>query len=191
MTALLLLAFTAPPIDELPEGWAKVDGGEHAFEAAFPGEAKRRKVIDKDPNGNPVEVTAIQAGNSNITYFVGISAFDDPEYLKQSKKIVFDNSRDGALKRSKGKLVKENDVKLGTIEGRDFTISVAQGANFVRARLFVANGRLYSTLIAAKAEADTDSKDAKRFFNSFKILEPAKAKEKKKDEKTTAPNKVG
>lgn len=178
MTALLFLALTAARADELPAGWVKFDSGELAFTAAMPGEVKQRKAVEKDLNGNPVEVVFHFAANEGVTYVVGVSKFDDPEYLKQSKKVVYDNSREGSLKRSKGKLVKEGDVKLEKIEGRDFTVSIAQGGSFVRSRLFVGNGRLYSTLIAARSEAETDSKDAKRFLDSFKILDPAKAKKK-------------
>ena len=156
--------------DDLPDGWGKLSSPAEGFYVAIPGEIKRQKLTDKGPDDKPVKITLFRTLHHGVTYVVGVSEFSK-EYLSQPKKKIFDNARDGSIARSGGKLVREKDIKQGKLEGREVVNAVGgKDGGVVRARIFVANDRQYSAMVAGKNEADVDSEEALRFLDSFKTI---------------------
>ena len=168
MTTLFVVAFVAPAGD-LPEGWAKLSAPGEGFNVTLPSGHKRQIMNDKGPDDRPVKLTFFRATKDDVTYIVGISEFSK-EYMSQPAKTLFDNARDGSIARSGGKLIRDKDIKLGKYEGREVVTEAGKGAGFVRARVFIANGRQYSAMVAGKKETDVESEDALRFLDSFRLV---------------------
>ena len=181
MSAVLFM-LVAPHFiaDDLPPGWGRMSSPSEGFAVTHPIVFKRQKMTDKDPNGHDVRLTFFRFSKDDVTYIVGISEFDK-EYMSQSNKQIFDNARNGSLARSGGKLIREKDIKLGKFEGREVVNAVGgKDGGVVIARIFVANGRQYSVMIAGKKQEDVESEDALRFLDSFKITAIRKPKDKAK-----------
>jgi hypothetical protein len=165
--------------DDLPKGWSKFSSPTSGFSITLPGEFKRQETTQKGPDQKDVKITVFRSNVQGESYLVTISEFS-PEYMKNPPRTIFDNARNGSIERSNGKLIRETDIKLDSYPGRDIVVEAGNKAGYVRARVFVANQRQYSVMIATKTEAATDTADAKRFFESFQIQEikapPMKAK---------------
>jgi hypothetical protein len=168
-----LLVLTVPSFfaaDDLPEGWGKLSSPAEGFYVVIPGEIKRQKLTDKGPDDKPVKLTFFRTKHGGADFIVGMSEFSH-EYMSQPKKKIFDNARDGSIARSGGKLVREKDIKQGKLDGREVVNAVGgKDGGVVIARIFVANGRQYSVMVAGKKLADVESEDALRFLDSFKAI---------------------
>src|SRR5262245_5801790 len=161
--------------DALPAGWVKFAARGEGFSISSPATFKRQQLTDKGPDQKDVKITVFRANVGDESYLVTISEFS-AEYMKNPPKVIFDNARDGSVARSGGKLVRESDIKLGSHPGREVVVAAGEKAGFVRARIFVANGRQYAVMLASKTEAGIDSADARRFFESFRLLSIPKKK---------------
>jgi len=99
-------------------------------------------------------------------YFVAYADVSDNRAEGVSPERVLDDEREGAIKRLSGRLVREEAVRLDDHPGRE--IEVATQAGLVRARIYLADRRVYHVVAGGGAEAS--SEDARRFFDSFKLL---------------------
>jgi hypothetical protein len=172
---VLLISALAAQGDDLPAGWVKFASRGEGFSISAPAVFKRQQMTQKGPDQKDVRITIFRVNVGTDSYLVTISEFS-PEYMKNPPKVIFDNARNGSIERSGGKLIREQDIKLDKHPGRDVVVAAGEKAGFVRARVFVANGRQYSVMIASKTEAAIDSPEARRFFESFRILPLAKKK---------------
>ena len=68
----------------------------------------------------------------------------------------------------KGKLLSEKNIKLGDTPGRETQIEVAGGKKLFRARVYLADQRMYQVVVFGTKKAAT-SKEADRFLDSFKL----------------------
>jgi hypothetical protein len=88
----------------------------------------------------------------------------EPATIKQ----VFDAARDGLVKTLKGKLLSDKEVKAGKYPGRELQIETPMTGTY-RTRLYQVGPRYYQLILVAPKEAAT-SKDADKFFGSFKPM---------------------
>jgi hypothetical protein len=172
---VLLVSALAAQGDDLPAGWNKFASRGDGFSISAPAVLKRQQMTQKGPDQKDVKITVFRANVGTESYLVTTSEFS-AEYMKNSPKDIFDNARNGSIERSNGKLVREQDIKLNGHPGREVIVAAGEKAGFVRARIFVANGRQYAVMVASKTEAGIDSADARRFFESFRILPLLKKK---------------
>ena len=177
--ALVILSTTLAQAGKLPEGWARSTVPEFGLSVVSPKEVKRTEQTDKDRDGKDVKFTLLHSTDGPLSFIVAVSEFDK-DYIKQDKKKIFDNARDGSAARSKGKTVRDKEVKLGKLEGREFVTEVGDTAAYVRARVFVANEKQYSAMVAGKTKKDVDSDLANRFLDSLRISAPQKSGKVKK-----------
>lgn len=166
----IALTFLLATPDDLPAGWMKGNFTPNGFAITMP-IPKRQSFEDTGPDDKPVHIQIYRGKVGEVSYIVSVSNFS-LSYISQPVKVIFDNARDGSLARSGGTLVSEKDIQLGTTTGRE-TMVKAKDAGFVRARVYVYNQRQYSLTITSPQEADLDTADARRFFESF-VLKPIK-----------------
>jgi hypothetical protein len=120
--------------------------------------------------GNPtVKKDTLQLAQGEVVYVVLFA--DSPGMAKADEKVlkkVFDDARDKLVQTLKGgKLIGETPVKLGKSLGREVRIE-AEAPKSYRTRLFYVGDRYYQLILMGSKEA-TESKDAEKFFGSFKV----------------------
>lgn len=164
MIALGLLMSTL--ISDLPEGWVAIKATNLGYHVSMP-KPERKAFQDTGPDNKPVHISLYRGTVGKTSYIVSVSEFSK-SYLSQPVKLIFDNARDGSLKRSGGTLVSEKDIKFNTIPGREIVVK-AKDAGYVKARVYVYNLRQYSVMMAVEKEADLETSDAKLFFDSFEL----------------------
>lgn len=151
---------------DLPEGWVAIKATNLGYVVSMP-KPERKAFQDVGPDEKPVHISLYRGTVGKTSYIVSVSEFSK-SYLSQPVKVIFDNARDGSLKRSGGTLVREKDIKFNTIAGRE-TIVKAKEAGYVKARVYVYNLRQYAVIVAAEKEEDLESKEARLFFDSFEL----------------------
>jgi hypothetical protein len=77
-----------------------------------------------------------------------------------------DGGRDGAV--GKNKLVKEDKITHGTYQGREILVELP-ASTFTRSQVFIVEDRIYHLLVLGPKDM-VSSKDADKFFESFKLL---------------------
>ena len=93
---------------------------------------------------------------------------DYPKSFEEvAPKTILDGVRDG-LKGTDGKVTRDDETTLGTdkISGRDLRIEA--GKNVIRARVFLADNRLYQVMVTGGKDA-VSTKFADEFLKSFEV----------------------
>src|SRR5262249_49533985 len=81
---------------------------------------------------------------------------------------MFNTHRDGMVKGTQGRLIREADITLDGNPGKEFEWESKNGV-FGKVRVYVLKNRFYS-LITASAERNRAIPTMDRFLNSFRLL---------------------
>jgi hypothetical protein len=155
------LALTATASAE-EKPWKEFTSKEAGFTVLFPGKPKQSK---QEAAGTTVLQYSVEL--DGVAY---MAAFAELPAKVTEIKPVLDGARDGAVRNTKGKLVKESEITLGKDKhpGREILVEVADN-NFLRQRFYIVNGnQMPQVVVVGKKEAVT-GKDADRFLDSFKL----------------------
>ncbi|HYT90273.1 MAG TPA: hypothetical protein VEL76_16315 [Gemmataceae bacterium] len=91
----------------------------------------------------------------------------DEKSKQQETERTLDKTRDDLVASLKGKLLREQKIMLGSIPGRELEIEVPV-LGIYRVRMYQAGSRFYQLLLVGP-RAVTSSRDAERFFASFRV----------------------
>lgn len=137
-----------------------------SFTVLLPG-----KVQEKRQNMNsdigPVEIFTYNAKSKYHDYT--IIYVDYPHFMveEQSAEELLDGSSYGTVMDNRGKLMAETAIDLQGNPGRELKIAGPQ-KEYIRARLYLVNNRLYQIKAVSKLEHAQDE-DMEMIFNSFKL----------------------
>ena len=168
LTAVVCLLLAMCQGNAQPAEWKEFASKDGRFTVLFPGTPEQSKADTESDFGKGVlHMNTVQVGR---TMFGAHYCDFPPDVKKVPLKQVYDSSRDGAAENMQGKLMSEKEVKLGDHPGREIQISVANGRQLFRARVYLVEQRLYQVVVFGTKEAAT-SKDADKFMDSFKLAE--------------------
>jgi hypothetical protein len=175
ITAALIWLFTNPTdkrsdnrIDiQSDTVMAKFISPDNAFSVLLPG-----KVQEKRENLNseigPVEIFTYSAKSKHHDYTVVY--VDYPHFMvkEQGAEELLNGASYGTVMDSHGKLMTENTIDLQGNPGRELKI-VGPQKEYIRARLFLVNNRLYQIKVVSSISHTMD-KDVEIMFDSFKLI---------------------
>ncbi len=152
---------------EEPE-WKEFLCKEGRFKVLMPGIPKQEEVeTESDFGPSLLHMNTVEAGGS----FYGAHFNDFPEAVKSvSLEQFYDSSRDVAAANMRGKVIGEEDVKLGDHPGREVRIEVNGGKHLFRSRVFLVGTRLHQIVVFGTKKAAT-SEDADKFLDSLKLID--------------------
>jgi hypothetical protein len=156
--------------DEPKSGLKEFTSKEGRFSILFPDSPKEERVPDKQ--GRLLQIQ-FAVGNKDGAYIVSYQ--DNPTLAKAAKEEVAKallSAQEAARSAVNGKVVQAKEITLGKdYTGREyeFEMPVATGGVF-RSRAYMVKDRLYQ-LIAVGTKDFAKSKEASRFFDSFKLTE--------------------
>ena len=107
--------------------------------------------------------------DGKINYVVSFQVV--PQLLKvpaSAHPAIFKSYRDGLIKQFKGKILSEKAVKPSGYPGREFTAEAGK-IGVYRTQLILVRDRLYRLVVSGPKEVAA-SKEAERFFHSFKVI---------------------
>jgi hypothetical protein len=151
---------------ENKETWKTYAPEGAGFSVLFPSEPTTGTIPKQEP---PVYTAAIKrTAVDALSYQVTWSLRDKP-FEGRGAAIIFVRAAElGAVKVSKGKLIRSKRITRGELEGREFVIEVSKD-NVVRERIFAGGKSVYSLDVWGKDQKAMESPDAEKFFNSFKL----------------------
>lgn len=148
--------------------WKKFTSDEGAFSAWFPGipeeTIKPLHTLLGDIDSHNFLVDADKQD------FYGVIYEDFPPTVDLTNpSSVFDGAQDREIKNSSGKIVFQQEIKLGDFPGRELEFTAGGKANYSgRIRIFLVERRIYvQTIVFLTANPHPD--DRAFFFNSFKL----------------------
>jgi hypothetical protein len=97
-----------------------------------------------------------------------------PELIKETDQVILDESRDGGVSNSGGKLLSEKKIALDGYPGREIAIALhaeQHPPTKARARFYLVENRLY-TVIFAGTETAADSPKTEAYLASLRLQEP-------------------
>lgn len=162
---LWLLFLTGCTTNNTPTEYKTEAGG---FIVNFLGVPQEEKKAVDTAMGS-IDMNIYSVSKDDIAYV--ISTNDYPEQFVKSKntKDILNDSRDGILSNTKGKLLYESDIQLEQFPGKELKYEVAEGAGITRQRIFLVNQRLYQISVSTGSE-EKYSKEINNFFDSFKLI---------------------
>ena len=148
------------------QSWIEFNSKEGGFSILMPHKPARQNSPTSTDVGT-VDIVIFTATTDGAFYGVIYSDFpsvpsNDVEINKR-----LDKGRDGGIAQAKGKLVSETRITLDGFLGREIKAKLDEG--YLLARVYSVKQRVYQIIMAGN-EADLASENAKRFFNSFKLV---------------------
>jgi hypothetical protein len=145
------------------------DWKEHVWKDArcsilLPGEPQQTTV--KGPDGETIRVCVLPRGDT--TY--AMAFIEVPEAQKEGPDAIrarFDSARDNAVAKRKGKVIREQELKLDGNPGREYRCEMPDGTVF-RNRMFLVGGRFYQVVVTGPREVAL-GQQSDRFLDSFKL----------------------
>lgn len=182
--SILLLLVCVPLVvaaDEKkpPQGWKEVKGGykKQAYAVWLPADGKIDDSQDSlvSPMFGQIRFFRTVCDRKDGLVLAAGQIILPPKLTKAAPKVRQDFFRDLFLEEVKGKLVKEESVKLGTMAGKEYLIQTPQG--LARYRLLGTGVQIFR-VIAVGTKEQMKSPDVETFFSSFKRTPAAVKKDK-------------
>ena len=169
---------TVPPAvpqtaESNPKTWKEFASKEGFFSILLPG-TPVKQIQRVGAPAEPLDYFSYTLQTETHSYFVAYVDF--PEVPEDARGIIkiLDGGRDGAIATINGRLISEVDLSLRGVPGRAITVEGA--SQLVRARIYLAELRLYLIMIVANktqtisAEINSlENATVERFLDSFKL----------------------
>jgi hypothetical protein len=162
-----------------PDGWKEVAGGykKQAYKVWLPTDGKTESDESSlfDKAYGQIRVFRTNCERKDGTLFITGQVNLPPKLTKATLKVRQNFFRDSFLEEVDGKVTEEKNIKLGTMNGKEYVIKTPKG--MARYRLIGTGVQIFRAAIVGSKEVVT-GKDADTFFDSFQRTPP---KEDKKD----------
>jgi hypothetical protein len=156
--------------------WTPVTSGDGSFKIEMPGDAKLTSTSLETPVGPaPVQMWVVQ--DDEHAYMAGYVEYPAEVRAKVDDREMLDTARDGAVARSRGKLLVDQPKEVAGVAGRRIEIDAENGQVRVRGDLFIAGRRLYQVFATTKPQ-EIGSAEVSRFLDSFTLIPRATAETK-------------
>jgi hypothetical protein len=156
------------PPKQPPEGWKEYVSPTKAFSVWLPKGGKRsERNRDVTYGKAKLKLSLVQQETDDkAVYAAGQVALPVPAGKQVDPNAAIEVFRDGFVKDQGGKILDENEIKLGKMAGKEYLIQL-DGDKKATLRLYCTGPRVYQiALIGTKAQVEGES--AKIFFDSFK-----------------------
>jgi hypothetical protein len=172
---LLILALGAcllsAPLKAREKGsasWKEVANKDGGFVVLMPGTAVSQTESLRTPSG-PIDLVMyiVERKKEETVYIAMFCEMPENVFKMGTDEQRLDYARKRAVASTKGKLVSEKKIKLGTYPGRELVFEL-ENKGQVRQRVYAVKDKLYQLLVSGPRE-QTTSKDADRFLDSFKL----------------------
>lgn len=171
-TAMPTVAATAPVVSTSASSdqntWKQFTSSEGGFSVSLPGTPTKQEEFQQSAAG-PVERETyfVNLADKGELYLVGFVNYSKEFIARQKPEELLKEARDLAVRSSNAKLVAEKTIKLGQYPGREWEMQLPNGV-VIKARYYVANNRLYQTVVSA---VNTLPADSQKFLDSFKLTD--------------------
>jgi hypothetical protein len=166
---LLLIAAQKKEKGRAGSGWKKFTSKEGAFEVLMPGiPSEEKKTLQLGSGSTDLNLFVVERKKEEAAYIVAYCEFPESSLQGASPEQRLDYGRNRAVSRSRGKLVVEKKIKLGSYPGRELRFET-EGKGLVRQRMFAVKDKLYLVMVAGPKESAV-SVEADKFLDSFKLL---------------------
>lgn len=146
-----------------------VQNSEHGFQAVFPGPvAKQKGTIETSAGEAPVHHFLHVRWDEQYELSISELPRETREVGHVQDMAALNHTKDHLLRRYRGSLESEREIRSQGVKGMDFTVRTG-GGGLVRTRLFQRNGKLYITTARVRGGEETEAR-AHRFVESMKLL---------------------
>jgi len=152
--------------------WKPYSSTQAGFTVLMPGTPSEESTSVKTEIGViPVQLFSV-VRPSEAVYVVAYS--DLPDNISQNSRDIeqlLSGIAAGFSEGSGGRLISQQPIKLGNVQGREIRLQFSQGVISI-GRIYVVNKRLYQVVVATTKEKNL-TKSIEGFFNSFQLLNKA------------------
>jgi hypothetical protein len=167
VVAVLTAAIIAHYDDFLPYRWQSYSAPDGSFSAQFPGKPEVADQQVELATGGTVVTHQIAAAPAKTTSY-NITYFEDPRLANESAEEVLNSAREGSIAKVQGNLVSEQRLEVEGHPARDLEIH-ARGNSTLSVRMIAVRGRLFMLMVVDTGRERADSKNDRKFFDSFKL----------------------
>lgn len=148
--------------------WTAITPSDGSFEVEIPGKPRHTASSLATPVGPaPVEMWVHQ--DADRVYMVGYTEYPAKARAAVEEQELLESARDGAVARTRGKLLLDEPHTVGDVTGRRIEVDAEGGRVRVRGDLFVVGRRLYQ-VFATTEPPEIGSAEVARFLDSFVLL---------------------
>lgn len=171
---LMVLALTvalAQAITNMGPEWKPLELKGGGFVVSLPGVATESEQKMASPVGEVVLHSA-SASWKNYSYTVGYVDYPAAVMQAQTVEQALDAARDGSVRNTQGKLVRETRITLDGAPGRDLVTEVIGGKGLSKSRLLLIGRRLIEAVAVMPADEEyplKNSSDVQTFFESLHL----------------------
>jgi len=137
------------------------------FAVTMPGKAQYQKQTSGVPGGS-VDIHTYLVTDNGLIYLVGYGEYPEQAVRGKTAKQVLEGDRDGFVKATDGKILKQKDISLGGNTGIEFDVATAKGAE-MRVQEFLVGRRVYQVVFGGQKGSLAKAEGA-NFFKSFRFV---------------------
>lgn len=167
IVAVLIATVIAHYDDFLPYRWQSYSAPDGSFSAQFPTKPGAEDQQVELATGGTVLTHQIVATPAKTTSY-NITYFEDRRLANGSAEEVLNSARDGSVSRVQGNVVSEQRLEVEGHPARDLEVH-ARGNSTLSMRMIAVRGRLFMLMVEDTARQRVDSKNVRKFFDSFKL----------------------
>lgn len=172
---LLLIIFNVSALIAQNIEWVKVKDTVSAYSIEFPTTPKKG-VQDVSTNKGTVAMhsyTLQTQNDENVIYMTSFTTYPESFFKEgldtfEIQNKVLNNSVDGAVANTKGKLLVDKKITFNGYNGRDVKIEIS-GLYIIRMRTVLVGYKLYLAQVIYDKVHD-ENENSKRFFESFELI---------------------
>jgi hypothetical protein len=149
-------------------GWVELHSEDRSFSVLMPKRTDPYNRVIETPT-EPIKVHELLTTSAGVTYIASYAT--NPIFKIQILSIEeqLDGIRDEAVIKKKSRLIRERDLVVNELHGKELIYEVENGYIFYN-RYFIVKGRLYQVLASVKRElADDRARECEMFLNSLRI----------------------
>jgi hypothetical protein len=168
LVALIVTLVAGQWITNMGPAWKPFELKGGGFVVSLPGPAAESEEKIASPLADLVLHSAT-ATWKNYSYSV---AYVDYPTAVMSEQTALDGARDGSVRSSKGKLVRETRITLNGALGRDLVTEVNEGKGLAKSRVLLMGTRLIQAVAVMPADEEyalKNSRDVQTFFDSLRL----------------------
>jgi hypothetical protein len=149
--------------------WPKVESTKENFTISIPGEPKQKRTSMRGTFGSGHHIYSVESGG--ISYMVDTSHLELTPKRPQDIRTMLSLACDNFMRETgyKVRILRDRELSLGSFMGRELRLENNKRVRTLRA--YIVKDRLYQ-LTTTEPQAEKQSSDTVKFFESFKLLAP-------------------
>jgi hypothetical protein len=119
-----------------------------------------------------LKMTTFMSTNEEAVCIIAYADYPAKAFKETDLEVMLDNTRDGAMEKINGEILREESITLNGYPGRSVYCSSSSGGSMIYGRFdyYIVKSRLYQVVYMTSNEEEVSHPNTEAFFDSFALI---------------------